>query len=360
MYKEQMDGSTMLFKGDYYCKAYNLEFLNKNFNSISKDLQNVKEIYYKPNSSRNSWFNYKKAILRDENKNLPYIERVLNGFLYDRLSATLDELPETEFVDYLGYTYIIGPRDGMDTSSTFKKRKEVLVENIEKRLEYFPKKGCYGLIVNFRTDITNAIITLNGLFEPYEFANDSIGSIIYYEQDTLRFPRDEEGKIRIDWMHVVPFIWDDVIIRPGVLKPIDRDEEFIIFNEELDSGCLLFYNKILYYYDVNKYNSRYVKLLDVDLGDSSNFKLDEVQVIRLVDGNFNPIKQQRMSGLLNDPDDIAYFPVNITNAIVTYNGVYHGYSFLRGGKSIKFKVPADLSDATMNAKIYAVNFIVET
>lgn len=210
MYKESMDGGTLLFKGDTYCKAYNLEYLNQNYNYINSNLQDVKDIYYKCNDSRNSWINYKRAILKEENKNIPYVDRILLALQNDLLSGNLEEIPETEYTDYLGYKYNIGPRDGMDSSSMVRKSFKILPSNIEKNIDYDADKKCYRLVVNFRTDVRNAIIIFNGLFQNYELYQGSNTTIAYYEKDGLVFPKDNDGIYRTDWCNIIPYIWEDV------------------------------------------------------------------------------------------------------------------------------------------------------
>jgi hypothetical protein len=363
MYKESMDAQTVVFVGDSFCKGYSLSYLNKNFNRINNSLQKVKEIYYKCNGSRNSWINYKQALLKESNRGLRPIERILNAIKTDKLSKTLEELPECEFVDTLGYKYIIGPRDGMDSASSVRLLHHVLPNNIEKRFEDDKEKGCKKLIVNFKTDVRDSIIIFNGLFIPYEMYKQSKTTIVYYESEEYEFPKNDDGEYRLDWCTVIPYSWEDISIKDRNIKPIKREKEWLVFDEEIGDDCLVFYQGVMYFFEVNKYNEYYIKLQDLDIGNINNFNVDDIVVFRLEDKNKLELKQQRLIGFLNVNEATAYFPATISNSIITYNGIEQQNFIIKPDKkSIKFKIPYEIYQINHilglddNSKVYAVNF----
>jgi hypothetical protein len=341
-----MDGATIMFIGDTYCKAYNISYLNANYNKIMCNLQSVKKIYYKCNESRNSWINYKKALVKEQNKNLSYIERILRGLKNDFLSEEeFQDMPECEYTDYCGFTYTIGARDGLDDATSVKQLKQIYQNNIQKKIEYDVNEECYRLTVNFRTPIDDSLVTFNGLFEPFERIKDAKKTtmIVYYERDGLVFPKDSDGNYKEDWCYILPYVWNGVTIDEEFIYPIRREDEWLVFNEEIDSSYLIVYNKCLYQYEVNKYDSHYIKIGGgIDIGNSNNFKLEDIYAIKLRSEDDQLIKQQKLIGFYNEHDDTVYFPESIENALITYNGIHHSYMIKPNRKSIKFKIPGDL------------------
>lgn len=359
MYKEQMDGGTILFVGDAYCKGYALSYFNKNYNSINQSLQNVKNIYYKCNDKRSSWIDYKKALLKPQYRNLSYVKRILQGLIEETIDCNI--LPETDFTDYLGYTYKVGAGDGLTETTQIKPLMKVLPANItiSEKDDYYSVEHGRVLAVDFKTDITNALIMFNGIFEPYHILNKT--TVLYYQSE-VNMPQ-QNGVIMKDWCDIVPYIWKNLYIKQKDLHPIRFDGEWLIFNEDIDSSCLLFYNGVMYYYEVNKLNKKYIKIMDIDLGNTSNFVdiTEKVTMIRFRDENDRIVKQQRLRGFFNESDRTVYFPSAINNAIITYNGTYLRYVITPDNKAIKFRIPSDINldintGIDDNSQIYAVNF----
>lgn len=363
MYKESMDAATIMFIGDTYCKAYNITYLNENYNLINNSLQSVRKIYYKCNSSRSSWINYKKALTKPENKNLSYVDRILNGLKNDVLSdEEFNNLPETEYTDYFGYKYIIGAKDGLENAASVKQIIPILESNISKTIEYDPDRKCRRLMVEFRTNIENAIITFNGLFEPFEYYESNEKSVIlYYEENGLSFPKDNDGNYRTDWINIVPYKWKGMEIQSKNEHPVKRDGEWVVFENEITSNCLVIYNKMLYEYELNKFDDHYIKFVNIDIGNSNNFKLSDIEIIRLKSDDGLRIKQQKMIGFFNESDGTVYFPESIESSLITYNGIYQKYFIKPNKKSIKFRFPHDLVgfddlEVENKSKIIATNF----
>ena len=382
MYKESMNAHTVLFKGKQFCKAFDLTYLNENYEQISSQLQQVDEIYYKYRKSRSCWMNFKNALLRPENKDLLFSERIILGATNDKLSADLKEIPETEYIDKAGYKFTIGPRDGMDSISDLRQLSSTLKINIGKKLMLADpdvKEDRNKIVVNFRTDIINSLITFNGLFEPYEKYKAGSFSVTYYEDLTkdvngdynFVFPRkepydfnDEKNPIRLDWCNIVPYSWKDIEIVKR-LDSIGRKGEWFEFEEEIGSDCLLFYNKVMYFFETNPHDPNCVRILDLDIGNINNFVKEDVFVVKFRDVNGKQLKQQRLVGFYNISDKVVYFPSDISNAIITYNGNYHEYIIRPDKKSIVFKIPKDINmyfdpDLNTKSRIYAVNFYTGT
>jgi hypothetical protein len=363
--KEMMDASTILFVGPSYSKAYNLNYLNKYFNSISSELQNVTNIYYKCNYSRSSWIDYKSALLRSEHSNMSYAEKIMDGLYTDKLSNELTELPETEYIDYLGYKYTIGARDGLDSSASARQLTSVLQSNMTKELLYDEIHQCYSLIVDFRMDVSSSIIILNGLFEPYQMYKNSRSKIIYYEdiEHGFEFPRDEAGNLYVEWFKPIPYKWNNVSIdKDDKIYPIKKDGKWLVFDRDIDYTYLLFYNKVMYTYTVNNINEKYITINSIDTGNAVNFKEDEIYLLKVNDTDGKTIvRQQKLIGFYDDSSDTVYFPTNISNALITYNGTYHQFIIKADKKSIKFKIPSEINvnidigrDRASN--ILAINF----
>jgi len=338
--KEQMDPQTMLFIGDNYCKAYDLSYLNRNFSRLSKELQNAKEIYYKPRQSRNSWFNYKKALLSTENQKLSYSQRVILGSKANKLSDDLHEIPEAVFIDYLSYIFRIGPRDGLDVAD-IPFRLERFIDDYKLIVKYFPEKRCYGLLVMFSNVISGGLIAINGLFEEFEFLSDD--TIVYYENENFKIPRNQLGEIVLEDIKIKVFKWDGASIDlESIVKPVRRDGEYFYFDEEIDDDYILIYNGVIYPYIINEYNAHYVQLTDTDFDDFSVFDPEKCRLYRAKDNTNNILHVARMYGFLNKVDNIIYFPATVENSMVLYNGCYHEYSILVEGKSIKLNIPTDI------------------
>lgn len=376
-----MDGQTILFKGKHFSKAYNLTYLQNNYKLIAESLQVVEETYFKFNDSRNSWIDYKKALTKPENKNLSYNDRIILGLKNDKLSPTLEEIPETEYTDISGFKYKIGKRDGLDSNSTVRLLSNILNSNITKKLIPADPKienDCNKLIVNFRADVSNAIITFNGLFESYEFYKNSNTTVIFKEDPRelddidytkgeelgLKFPRNEYDEIQVDWINIVPYTWKDIEF-VEIFKSIRKEDEWIVFDKDVDNNCLLFYNKIMYFFEVNKLNPKYVRIIDVNMGNVNNFRNEDIKVVRFKDTNGEQLKQQRLVGFFNESEKTVYFPSNISNSIITYNGCIHEYIIKPDKKSIIFRIPADIHmnidfGIDEGSRIYATNFYTGT
>jgi len=395
MYKESMDGQTILFISDSFCKAYHLKYFNERYyDVINSQLTNVKEIYYKCNNSRNSWINYKQAM--QSQAGTTFIDKVLNAYK-DVLTNNIrlyKELPECEYIDAYGFKHNVGAKDGIDSPSAVKSRLLLKPENFEftPGFEMIDGERKHTLKVNFKADISDAIIIFNGCFYPYEKQKDGT-SVIYREKDGVEFPKkfdkygrpvlNKDGSIKIfdpnkerEYYSIIPYTWSHVNkvwyekedgSRIDYFGAISMDGEWFEMEQEVDSGCLLFYNSVMYFYEINKHNDKFIKILDIDRGNSTNFDLSKVRMVRFVNENDKtPLKQQKMVGLFqkDKKNTTVYFPSSVSDGILTYNGINETYLINPDKKSIRFMMPHEVYGVNQDlltsidslSKIYCINF----
>jgi hypothetical protein len=353
--KEQMDASTILFKGDNYCNAYDLSYLNKNFSILSSELQNATDIYYKPRQDRSSWFDYKKALLSEANQGLSYAQRIILGSKSNLLSETLDELPETTFIDYAGYIYKIGARDGLTTSSS-ESTLQKYHDDYKVSVKYYSEKRAYGLVIEFSTNIKNALITINGLFEPITYLSNS--AVVYYNgYNDFNIPKNADGSFDISDISVKVFKWDNTYIDiDNPIHPIKRTGKWFQFEEEIDNTYIIIFNKVFYNFEINQYNNHYIELTDTDKDDFSVFNLEDCYAYQVKNTQGEGLKHAKVFGFLNKAEDIVFFPTEVDNSMILYNGLYHDMTILPKNKSIKFNIPNQLYLTSDYSFIIANNF----
>jgi len=378
MYKEYMDGQTILFKSDSFCRAYHLKYFNEHYNIINPQLIDVKEIYYKRKDLRSSWINYKKAMF--SNKGLYFADKIASATEID-----ISLIPECEYTDAYGFKHIIGARDGLDSPSAVKSRLTLKPVNFDMKLYYemVDNQRKYRLDVNFKADVSNAIIIFNGCYYPYHIKKDGI-SITYYEEDGVKFPNkldkfgrpilEDDGNVRIfdpkenrEYYNIIPYTWAHVV-KEGEFNAIDRNGEWIRMSEPVDSGCLLFYNSVMYFYEVNKQSDYLIKITDIDYGNSTNFDVSDIKMVRFVNENKNQgaLKQQKMVGLfqVDKKNATVYFPSSVAEGILTYNGINETFLINPDKKSLRFMMPHEtygmnhnlFSTVCEGSRIYCTNF----
>lgn len=359
MYKERMDGQTILFKTDYYCKAYHLKYFNEHYNIINRYLAGVREIYYKCNDSRGSWINYRTAMLSGVNLNCT--DKIMNA--KKLTSEELVLLPECEYTDAYGFKYSIGARDGLDSPSALKPKITLKPRNFDLVLNYDYVNGQrkYRLHVNFKADISNSIIIFNGLYYPYHLNSDKI-SVTYYEEDGVDFPKivdaydnymeNEDGSFKVfdpkenrEYYSVIPYAWSNVVKEKEFYAKC-MNGDWIEFPEEIDGGCLLFYNSVMYFYEINNLNDRLVKITSIDSGNVAKFDVSNIKIVKFVnkDENQGQLKQQKMVGLfqVDKKNASVYFPSSVSDGIITYNGINETYLINPDNKSLRFMMPHEV------------------
>ena len=357
MYKEYMDGQTILFKTEYSCKAYHLKYFNENYNVINRQLINVKEIYYKRNNSRGSWINYKAAMLSSNNSS------PTDKVMYAKSISDLSLIPECEYIDANGFKFNIGARDGLDSPSALKPKLTFKPRNFDLNLSYDIIDGerKYRLHVDFKADITNSIIIFNGLYYPYRVNPDKI-SITYYEEDGVDFPKkvdkfghyieNDDGSIKVfnpkenrEYYSVIPYSWSGVV-REKEFYATGKTDEWIEFPEAIDGGCLLFYNSVMYFYEVNNFNDRMVKITSIDSNNVAKFDVKNIKVVKFSnkDAGQGELKQQKMVGLFQVDKKSAnvYFPSSVSDGIITYNGINETYLINPDNRSLRFMMPHEV------------------
>jgi len=334
-----MDGSTILFIGENFSKGFNLEYLNNNFGTISPTIQDTTEIYYKANPNRDSWFNYKLASKTQVGN---YVERIIKGLANLKLSQTLEEIPETEFVDINGYKFNISPRDGLDLGVEIIQKVHIDLDTISREMTLSGE-----LRVNFDVDITNAFISFNGLYEPYVLVSPT--EILYMTTDSFTLPDDALSA------RIVPYVWDNVKRTQVPRTPLSRENSWFIFEEEITPETIITYNGVIYYPTVNKHNSKRVQIPNIDLKLIDYFDLDKIKAYDMSMDESDGLKMMVNLGINNEIDNNVRFPANIGDSLITYNGIDHEYTVNPDEVSIVYSM-YDVSDVIDTAKIYSVNF----
>lgn len=391
--KEQMDAMTILFKSETESMAYNLKYLNENFNTISPSLRNIEFIYCKLNDSRSSWFDYKQALLTESTsyhnhavgKEVKYsyeFREAIRSARY-KLSPSLDELPETTYTDIDGYVHKIGPRDGLDSGMN-----ELPLYTEEGHVQSIQGDK---VIVKFRTqDVRNSIITVNGLFfDNYDFSkNESKYFNEIYDKEfvnlkkntTIEYSMEEilhhydfsnvNSPINIDefnkrtYSEKIRYFKENYVFKLFKWKNVKISREYhsigvvdgwFKFDQPVDDGCLIFYNKVLHFYEQHRNNFKEIKngeqkqyyvRLAGDMGNINNYKSEDVTMVKLTQMVKNdegytenkPVKLEAFSGYLDRDTFIVRFPKPVNNALLTYNGIHHQYITYRDGYNIEFMV----------------------
>jgi len=359
MYKEYMDGQTIMFKSDSFCRAYHLKYFNEHYSTINSQLVNVKEIYYKCKNSRSSWINYRKAMLSQIG--IHFVDKITNAPKLTNEELYL--LPDCEYIDAYGFKHLIGARDGLDSPSAVKSRLSLKPVNFEMKLYYDIIDGArkYRLDVNFKADVSNALVIFNGCYYPYKIKKDGI-IITYYEEDGVEFPKkydkyglpilEDDGSVKIfdpkenrEYYNIIPYTWAHVT-KENEFYASSRNGEWIQMSEPVDSGCVLFYNSVMYFYEINKQNDYLIRILDIDFGNSSNFDINDIKMVRFVNENKNQgvLKQQKLVGLfqIDKKHAMVYFPSSVAEGMITYNGINETFLINPDKKSLRFMMPHEV------------------
>jgi hypothetical protein len=375
-YKNIIDKNSILI----ICKKKGISFAfsYKKINNYKDLLNSNNLVYYK--YDKDEWY-----IIHD----LSNIDNFINylnsnkgkntkNYNVDKLTIpSISKLPACNFIDEFGFEYIIPNGDGHENKKELvpecRHLLRVYPKNIKKDLVYDHDKKCYKLLVDFHTDIRNAIITLNGLFEPYEIVKGSYSKIVYYssEYDSNGFqvlldnenqPYRKNNKYDTDCYRLNPYIWSHLEIKSRENKCLKlNDAGWYEFEKEFESGTLLFYNKVLYNYMINPVNSKCIKIMDLSRGNISNFVIEDFNAITLRDTKGIKIWQEKLLGFYNESNNTVYFESSIANSLILYNGIGFSYFLRPSDSSIKLKIPESINQdidtgIDDNSKIIAINF----
>lgn len=376
-YKNIIDRDSILF----ICKKKGISIAvsYKTINKYSNLINSNNLIYYK--YDKDEWFLLNDLDNIDGSINaIKNTKGKINNNIIIKLDIkTISKLPACNYIDEFGYEYIIPNGDGHEL-----KKKDLIPEcrhllrvypnNIHKELVYDNEKRCYKLLVNFNTDVSNALITMNGIFEPYEFIKGSKTKIVFYSatenENGFQVLRDNEnevyrtetGEFDTSYYNIFPYIWSHLEITNRQNKCIQlTDTGWYEFEYEFEPGTLLFYNKVIYDYMVNPVNSKYIKILNLSRGNISNFVIEDLNAITLRDMKNKKIWQEKLIGFYNESDNIVYFESSVANSIILYNGIGSSYIHTNSESAVKLKIPEYINQDIMtgiddNSKIMAINF----
>lgn len=324
--KNQMDNNTILFKGDSYSISYDEAYFKKYYKDIIDKVKDSEYIFYKYNEFRSSWFNIKNSF---NLLNGFEAEKYFNGFRLHKLSGTLVELPETQFTDQYGYIHRIAKRDGLSIMNVVPRFP---MANITKVVS-IDFSG--NLIVDFNVDISNALITLNHVFYPYVKVTNN--RIKFLQAETFYNSNEpSENKIEV-------FIWENLLKQPAI-TPISRDEEWFVFENNVDPNCVFIYNGVMYLFERNLNNLKKIRLVDISVADYSLFDISKMALIKFV--HTNPqleVVKVDMEGNNNYAQNFSQFTEPVNNAMVLYNGIFHEYTLNGTGSIVNYAVPQELS-----------------
>jgi hypothetical protein len=334
-----MDENTILFKGEGFSHAFDERFFKNNFEELIKLVKDSRNIFYKFNNNRDSWFDIKEAFnIIDGFKK----EKYYNGYKTLKLSSVLSELPETVFTDQYGYMHTIERRDGLAVFNTIDRVQSQQI-TLAQSIDF---DG--NLVVDSNVPLNNAIVCLNHVF--YDYTQVTPNRIIF-DKNTSFFNSNEpnENAVRV-------FLWNNLIKQPRV-QPISRDEEWFVFENEIDTNSLLFYNGVYYLYERNLVNPKKLRLIDIDLVDYSTFDLNKMYLVKFV--HVDPlveIAKIDAQGNNNYAENFSSFEDAVTNSMVLYNGVHHDYTLTNSDRYVNYSVPDELDDFT-DGIVSATQFI---
>jgi len=317
--------NTILFKiNDNQAIAYDFDYFKTHFR---EDLLTNK-IYFKTSEKRDSWIDFKKAI-------------VLNtGSIYERISASLNnpslyidcmEIPATKYYCKDGRCKNYPPFDGFySTKITLQNKsiynKKAYLSRDDLNFDYHAISYVFNendLIVTFPESIENAIISLNMIFYKYELLEPN--KIIYYSiKDKLSvYDTNGDPEARSYCLKFNIYRWSN-LIKSSPINPESRLENGLLMPTNMNQDCLIFYNGVLYTYTISKTNKRLIYLdgLSSDKIDS----LKKVFVYKFITTieNMN-IQTYIEKGIPNRYENSIDFMVPVCNSLIIYNGLDHEY-----------------------------------
>jgi len=336
--KEMMDISTILFKGDNFSLAYNENYFKKNFHSIIERVKDATHIYFKFKGERGSWFNIRHSF---DILNGFELEKYFNGFRLHKLSGSLQEIPETIYTDRYGYIYTIPRRDGLSILNFITRFQENQITG-NKSIDF---SG--NLIVDFNVDISNALITLKCLFYPYVKVTNN--RIKFLQSETFYNSNEPQTN------EVQVFLWEN-LLKQDPISPISRDEEWFVFQNNIDQNSVMIYNGVMYRYQVNLNNPKRLKIEGLSVSDYSTFDISRMKLIKFV--HTDPtleVSKIDFIGNNNYSQNFSQFTEDISNAMVLYNGIYHSYTLSGNNKVVNYAVPQTLHSFS-NGVVSATQF----
>jgi len=310
---QEIPAKTFVFvmKGKRKALGYAINYLNENFNKIQKNLSNIESIFYKVNDDRNSWIDYTKTV---KTYNGSLYDRVTQGLINFKLSPTLEEIPELIYTDVSGFSYDIDHHDGTNIGYYENVRicrdpNTFIIEQVNK-----------DLIVDFGVNVEDSLILLNGLFEPFEYISDS--QVIFKKyKDVISLEDFMKPEIEV-------FTWNNIIISDNIQTPIDKVNSWFKFNNPVSENSFLFYNKVLYFFEVNQNDNTKIRIKFINDSDQENFTFENVKLIPYGTKDGRELKTIIERGINNANTNIVRFPRNTFNSIVLYEGIYHNYETL--------------------------------
>jgi hypothetical protein len=372
--KKNMEADTIFFIGKRFAKSYNYEYYRRNFTDIQKELGTPERVYYKVNDEFSSWIKYKEAMRNLKGTPEERMQKALETPAY-RLSSELTELPSCTYTDSEGYTYFIAPNDGKVNPTYWLDREDIVQTEPIIEIENVGTEVCpvINLHVKFDYDISNAIVTLNNLFLPYELVNNK--EILYIDvQDSLKrvdlSDMDTGRELRSGEVDNYGYYNTDI----GVYKwagskklpfrtPKKKIEDVIEFADYVDVNGMIFYNGIYYRHELvddpeGTGKGFKIRLLDVRPEYCDYFNIDEIQYVKFVstDGTDN-LKKFEIRGLNNLFPNEVEFPFNITNSLITTGGLDLTY-IMKDRYSIEYPLFDNGLDSSLDSStpVYATCF----
>lgn len=364
--KTTMDKDTIVYilddkkYGNVYSRAYNREYIKRNYASEYKRIEKANRIYYKVGNGFDTWIDYRKAI---QNNKGTYDERI-NLALKNpdmKLSEDLREIPTTLYTDNEGYENIIPPNDGMINKAYWLEREDrgifepvckPTIRNVGKEKEH-----SIDLMFEFSVDVDDALITLNGFFKEYEQLSPRK---ILYRNIGAELPKitifneDKPDNTTYDY-NIKVYKWKGLKKLPEK-RPIERTEKNTIkFEQEITRDGLLIYNGLIYDYKI--VNNHEIEVCGIDADKLKEFILDEFMYIKFVsvDGR-DIVCNFKTNAIINNLANEAAFVKSVDNSLITYNGVDMDYEVM---DNFTVKYPQSLfgtREVPNDANIVSISF----
>lgn len=358
--KKHMDKDTIVYVGNGFSFGYNFELMQKKPQIVDLRILKAEKVYYKVGKGHDTWVDYQRAIQNNIGSHQERLEKALKNPNMV-LSDILYELPETIYCDKYENQYRILPNDGKQLNSFWHERIDYYIDApvytpTLRQLNYTRAEGHIelpvyeiDLKVEFKQDVNDSLITLNGFYLPYEELDNRtilFRGIKKFLSSSVPLDSMTEYLNYYDY-EVAVHKWKGVR-KEKQIKPYMLEGRTLTFRQKVNEHGFLMYNGLLYSYDLVKENKKdqesyqvMLRLDEIDYYVIDELVLKDFTYIQF--GLENPerddieLKRIEVKGINNIFPDEVEFSRNIKDAMIVCNHLNFSYHF-QDAFSIKFPV----------------------
>lgn len=348
--KRSMDKDTIVYVGNGFSFGYNFELMQKKPNIVDKRILQAKNVYYKVGDKQDTWVDYQRAIQNNIGSHQERLEKALKNPNMT-LSNELYELPQTVYCDKYENQYKILPNDGKQLNSFWHERIDYFIDTpvykpTLRQINYSRAEGHIDLPVyeidlqvEFKQDVSDSLITLNGFYLPYEQLDTNIvlfRSIKNFLTSSAPLDNMTEYFNYYDY-EVAVHKWKGVR-KEKQLKPFMLEGRTLTFREKVNEHGFLMYNGLLYNYTLVKEKEFDTESNKIMLGlDEIDYYIIDELVLKdftyVQFGLINPkrddieLKRFEIYGINNILPEEVEFQRKIKDAMIVCNHLNFSYHF---------------------------------